>query len=105
MPEEEKELKFPLTWSKCPNCGSTRRIAGEIIEQERKKGRIGEGVTAVSFVAPPIMIADPRKIILASPMLMTFYDVCADCGTLYCVRAEMKTVTPKIKPANPPGVN
>ena len=112
MPDE---IKFPLTFERCPNCGGTRRLAQSILEQEKEKGKIlGEEVKAAIFTPPPTIITDPRAISLSSPAIVTHYDVCIEkvgdglCGTLYCVRADLGRATvgqaPKGFPSGfPPG--
>jgi len=96
-----EELKFPIDFDSCPNCGSTRRLAEEVMRKEKDKGKVGEDTKPFAFSGQSLM-ADPRKTFLSAPILLTFYDVCADCGTVYCVHAELGTATPQMKPRQGP---
>ena len=42
------------------------------------------------------MIAKPAGW-LSAPIILTFFDVCSDCGTVYCVHAEERVVVPGSK--------
>lgn len=100
MPEE---LKFPLNYTKCPVCGSTKRVAETLVKQEQEKGKIRPGVNTFLFMQQTLVM-DPSKILVSVPVLLTFYDVCLDCGTVYCVHAELGQGTPQMKQP-PPGGN
>jgi len=89
----EEELKFPLEFNECPNCGSTRRVAGIIAEQEREKGKIGKDAQMALHQFTSI-IADPRMVTLQAPAIIAYVDICADCGTLYCIHAQLGTAAP-----------
>ncbi len=85
--EEQKGLKFPLEWDKCPHCGSAEAVADMVTEEEKAKGKIGpSGKGVILQVITPI--ADPRIALLSVPVLVAQFDVCAKCGTLYCRRLE-----------------
>jgi len=88
MADETQEVKFPIEFTACPNCGSTERMAGSILKKQQEEGKAGQDVKAVALTGKTI-IADPRKINLAVPVLLTFLDICTECGTVYCVRAEL----------------
>lgn len=87
------EIKFPLDFKECPVCGSTRRIAGEVLEMQKEKGNIGLESNAYLFPHQSV-IADAKRTFLSAPMILTFYDACADCGTVYCIHADVKVVVP-----------
>jgi len=91
------EIKFPLEFKACPNCGSERRLAGELIEQEKEKGKAGPDTVGALNVFSAI-IADPRRAILQAPGVTAYTDMCLDCGTIYCVRVDGGKVTPQMKP-------
>jgi len=99
----EEELKFPLEFKTCPNCGSTRRVAGTIAEQEREKGKISKEVQAC-IKQVTCIIADPRMVTLQAPAIIAFVDICADCGTMYCIRAQLGTATPSSPSGKGPGM-
>lgn len=90
-----EELQFPLNFDHCPNCGSTKRLAETVAKQEKEKGKISED-THVVMVSYQTLVADPRKMILTVPIISTFVDICADCGTLYCVHAELGMASPSM---------
>ncbi len=98
---EEKPM-FPINIDKCPNCGSTRRIANEVLEIEKEKGKIGPKVVSFLFQHQSL-ITDPAKTVLSAPIIMSFFDVCVDCGTVYCIHAEVKTAMPGQTPGGPAG--
>lgn len=107
MPEEKQGLKFPLDFNECPSCGSTKRVAETVLNQEKEAKRIGANARAAIHVARS-MIADPRMIGLKAPVIIAFLDICAGCGTVYCVHAELGTATttlpkgPNIRGLGPP---
>ncbi len=93
----EKTLPaFPLTFDKCPACGSTERIAESIGEQEKAKGKIRETARFAVFTQA-VIIADPTRIVISAPMLNAGYDVCMKCGAVYCTFAELTTAQPRFK--------
>lgn len=100
MPDEQKELKFPLDFNECPLCGSIRKVAETILNQEKEAKRIGANARAAIHVAKS-MIADPRMIGLKAPVIISFLDICADCGAVYCVHAELGTATTTTLPKGP----
>ena len=104
MPEE---LKFPLEFTACPVCGSTRKLAEELVKQEQEKGKIGADANPFLF-QQQTLIMDPRKVILSFPVLISFYDVCLGtddkpCGTVYCVHTELVQGAPQMKQPPPSG--
>lgn len=88
-------VEYPITFEECPNCGSKRKMAQEVIDEQIEEGRAGEGTQAWLFTHQSI-IADMTRRHIQMPMVLTFYDVCVDCGTAYCIRAEKTMATPKI---------
>lgn len=93
MANENEEIKFPLEFTQCPSCGSTKRIAAMLLEKEKEKGKAGKDTTGIIQTIQAI-IADPRHIVLSAPVVMALVDICADCGTLYCILAQTGTATP-----------
>lgn len=98
-----EELQFPMTFTQCPNCSSTRRLAMEILQQEKDKGKIRDDVTDAFLSRDQSVIADNTRTWLSAPAIITYYDVCVDCGATYCIRAELVTVTPTLTKPGPPG--
>lgn len=87
---KEQESQLPLNIGQCPNCGGTRRIANEVLQEQIKKGRMKKDTKAFLYNHQSI-IAGPVGTWLSAPMVISFYDVCMDCGTVYCVNAQVKT--------------
>ena len=90
-PNEEDEIKFPIDFSECPMCGSPKKIADSLMQAEVAKGRAPENMKT-AIVAYQTAIGDPAKALFAIPVVTILVDVCADCGILYCVHAELGNV-------------
>lgn len=75
-------LKFPLVFSKCPACGSERRVAEMVGDEEVEKKKVSPQIQ-MAMISNNVAIADPARAMLSAPVLTVLYDVCADCGTLY----------------------
>ena len=89
MTEEQKQIVYPLNFTECPNCGSARTIAKDVLEQEKAKGKIGEHSTAFLFRHQSI-ITEPLRNALTAPSILSYFDACADCGTVICAHTEVK---------------
>lgn len=93
-------------FDKCPNCGSTRRLAGEVAEEQVEKGLMGQDLKYGLYqMAGPIL--DPRqvnKMLVGTkvPTVSALVDQCLDCGTIYAVRSERGEVPLKTVVAAPP---
>lgn len=99
----EQKVEFPLTFDQCPVCGSKRRVANEVIQEQKDAGTAKESTQAWLFNHQSIIMDQGRPHIQV-PVVLSLYDVCMDCGTVYCIRAEVKMVTPQAgKPKMPPG--
>ena len=88
--QEPVEIVFPIVYDKCPNCGHDERLAEMVANQEKAKGKLRPEAPAYIQVAQTVF-ADPTRLLLTVPVLMSCYDVCFKCGAYYCVRAEMTT--------------
>lgn len=93
--EKKPELKFPLKFDVCPNCGSPERIAGTILEEERDKGRVITKGLLGSVAVLTTAIFDPMFPALQAPVTRAYIDICSKCGTLYCYYAEKQTMRPE----------
>lgn len=83
-----EELKLPITFPSCPNCGCGKKISSLAV-QGGQKGDI----PAFSFLKrDPLPLEDPRKAVLTVRTLVTYYDICAKCGMEYCTKAEIVNV-------------
>ena len=94
------EEKFPKTFSQCPNCDGERRMANEVMQEQKDKGLAGEKSQAWLF-SHQSMIADMSKPHIQVPVVISFYDVCLDCGTTWCIRLERVMATPQVKGTPP----
>ena len=81
-------LRFPLVFEKCPYCGSSEKVIGSVIGELIANGRAGEDT--VSGVALQLVIADPRRAMLATPVMTVMEDICAKCGARYTVRIDVQ---------------
>ena len=86
----ENPIKFPLDFPKCPVCGGERRVAMEALKSEHEQGRCKGAQNAYLFQHQSL-IANPNMQFLSALMVITFYDACLDCGTVYCLHAETRT--------------
>ena len=90
--EQPSELKFPLDFAKCPNCGSTQRLADSVMKAEVARGRpLGKSIAVAAVFQAAI--GTPTLIGQQIPMLSVFADFCVNCGALYCVHAEVQMAT------------
>ncbi|MFW6125491.1 MAG: hypothetical protein ACOC58_00135 [Chloroflexota bacterium] len=98
-------------FDKCPSCGSTRRLAGDVADEEREKGRMDPELRYGLYeMGGPIV--DPRKaneMLVGSmvPVVRAVVDVCLDCGMVYTItleRGEVPLQAVAMKPGQrPPG--
>lgn len=98
----EERPEFPKTFDHCPNCGSTRRVANEILQAEKEKGKILDGNVTAFMSKDSTIIADPRKQWLSAVAVTALYDVCMECGTLYAFRVETQVVVPQFAKSQKP---
>ena len=87
--EEQEEKQFPIHMEQCPNCGSLRRVAMEVLNKEHEAGKAMVATTAFLFQHQSL-IAPPGGQFLSATVIVTWYDVCYDCGTVYCIHADTK---------------
>ena len=89
-------MEYPKIFEACPVCKNKVRI----VESERN-AQVEAGVMNPKATIPALFtqsfMFDPndKSIILARrqvPMLLASYDICSECGTLYCTRVEKKMI-------------
>lgn len=78
-----------LDFAQCPNCESTKHVANEVLQEQIEKGRMPKDSKAFLFQHQSIIAKSMQW--LSAPIILSFYDVCADCGTVYCIHAEVQT--------------
>jgi hypothetical protein len=91
---EGSKMDYPKKFPKCPNCGSEVRVIESEAKEEMAKGNI-KVVTRATCMVTETAVFDPTSLIVAPrevPMIRAFYDICADCGTLYCIGLEKGAV-------------
>ena len=101
MEEQPEEIKFPLHFTVCPNCGSTRFVANEVLKKEKEKGKISPNIQNAFLFSHNSAILDATRTVLSAPVIVTFFDSCADCGTVVAVHTELKTGVPGVQQAPP----
>ena len=82
---------YPIKFELCPVCGSESRIIETETNEEISKGNLKIGTKIPILATRTIIFVPTEPKILAKrtvPMLMGYFDVCADCGTLYCVEMQ-----------------
>lgn len=99
---EQDEIQFPVSFNSCPNCGSTRRLVGDLLAKEAEKGRVPPG-TKGCVLQQQTLIGDPATAMFGIPVVRTFFDVCADCGTVYCIEAHLGKAVQSATPNIPGG--
>ena len=71
----------------CPNCGSGETVSRRLTEPERQNGSLpADTFTSLSRGVTPI--SSPKVLGVQVDIIVTHQDVCANCGTPYCTRAE-----------------
>jgi hypothetical protein len=83
-------MEYPKKFPVCPHCGSMVRVIESEAMQELAKGNL-KVVTRASCLTTETAIFDPTSPIIAArdvPVVRAFYDICADCGSLYCVEID-----------------
>ncbi|MCK9435744.1 MAG: hypothetical protein M0Q12_00885 [Synergistaceae bacterium] len=97
-----EELKFPLEFKKCPVCGSERRVADILRDQEVEKKKINPHLL-MAIQALNVAICDPTRPVLSSPVITAILDVCADCGCYYAKFVNVHDQVLQMKGGPPPG--
>ena len=87
-------------FKQCPNCGSEETISGEVLDDQIQKGKMPSKSHSFLFTYQSL-IADQTRTFLSAPMILSFYDACVECGTVYLVHSEVKTAMPGSKQLPP----
>lgn len=96
------ESSFPMSFDKCPHCGSTETITELAWQEEAEAGRVNED-TPVQAATVPVALVDPTKTIgITARILRLDLDYCAGCGAPRCVRASIQQGQVQMGP--PPGI-
>ena len=88
-------LNFPLDFPQCPNCGSKRRVADEVMKELKAAGRAKQEDSSAIVIWQTI-VANPHFALFSVPVIISLIDICADCGTVRCFHVEKGQRTPKM---------
>lgn len=104
-------MEYPKVFDSCPNCGSTESFAAIETQEEIEKGNLAkDSKTPIMFSQTRIFNPKDNRVLLFRkqfPLLLGFYDVCIQCGTIYCkemhktvgvMDVEVKQEPPDIPP-------
>ena len=100
---------FPVSFTQCPACGGESRLVEEAVKKEVIVGRLPEGTRVPALISQTTLFNPADKTMLLVrrevPILMGFYDVCADCGCLYLVEMQQGVgiIEPQVKSQPPTG--
>ena len=85
-------MDYPIKFESCPVCGSKSRIIEMETNEEIEKGNLSsETRIPVLFTQSKLFNPDDKTFLLARrqiTVIMCFFDVCSDCGTLYAVEVQ-----------------
>ena len=82
--------EYPKTFNQCPNCGSTSRVVGDMVQDMKEEGKVTEHFDAWVMVQNSGI--EPDKPHFTMPVVTWMADICYDCGTLYCVQVNVRNV-------------
>ncbi len=82
-------MDYPKRFEHCPCCGSKERIIENEVKSEIEAGHLRKDakIPVLATQAQVIDLQDKNILITRRqfPLLIGLYDVCSNCGTLYCV--------------------
>ena len=84
MPEQPKIIRE----FKCTKCGASETVTGLALQPLMDNGKIPKD-TPYALRREPVPLLQPSQVALTAPVLVVSWDICAKCGTLYPVRAEV----------------
>ena len=97
-------MDYPVRFDKCPVCGSTDRFGELETQEEIGKGNL-PGDAKIAIMVSRTMLFNPNdnRVLLFQrevPALVGIYDVCCECGCLYCVEMQkgIGVITPQVGP-------
>ncbi len=92
-------------FSKCPNCGSTRRLFEEQTKLLHEKSTVPTGINFYYESKNQLLgnkqVAEHQLIGSKLPTIATISDVCMDCGTIYIVEYRIDEATKSLVPQRP----
>jgi hypothetical protein len=93
-PQESKKYPSGFIFPTCPVCGGTSTIAKELAQEDIDTGKIPAGVelALVQTILPLVGPAAANGLVIQGvkpiTVIVALCDVCATCGTMYCIKAE-----------------
>ena len=110
MPEEPKKIAFPVLFDHCPTCGCKDRLGEAAMQELRDNGMLPKEafkdgmwwqMPMLDQAHPPTILAPTFTIKVAT----TFFDICAECGTVYCTKFDMLNTQAQVQQQPPPKGN
>ena len=98
------EPKIIAEFPKCPSCGSEEKVSELGCAPLKASGKIAQEVFTV-LDQKVVPIEQPLFAGVAVQCIVTFYDVCAKCGTQRCTRAAIVSAPVQMQGVPNPGGN
>lgn len=89
---------YPKMFESCPNCGSTSRVIEKETQEEIAQGNLGVGTKLAAMIVRTAIFNPNDAKLLASrqfPVVVSFFDICDDCGTVYCCEIQKGSAVAK----------
>jgi hypothetical protein len=96
-------MRVEKTFEKCPACGHVGTIVQDRVNELITEEKLSPGTKLAALVSQSPLVDPRRQVILAKKTIsgiITIYDVCSNCGCLYCVAAQ--EVEMQMKPQDIP---
>ena len=108
--DDKLQAKPFYEFTKCPSCGSERRILEEECQAQIKAGKLPEGTVIPAHMSQSVLFnpTPVQNIILARhvvPVMVSQFDICAECGTLYLTRMDRRNALMEAQQASQSQVN
>ncbi|MHB8084366.1 MAG: hypothetical protein ACYDHZ_00875 [Dehalococcoidia bacterium] len=93
---------FPVEIKKCPVCGSPDTMVNVAVEEAKKANKLPHDFPFGSAEKVAAALIDQRFVGAMAPAVLMHFDVCYNCGTRYCTKAEIIQVPVQVQ-MNPRG--
>lgn len=103
-------MEFPKAYPKCPYCGSEELLGKEVIQAVSNQLKVVPNLDLFFLEQNQLQLSSPQNLVSSEvPVLVRFYDHCADCGAHRLVRVEIaqghlqmkpNLIVPQIQPRN-----
>jgi len=88
------KMVFPMTFTKCPACGSEKRIVETAMDEE-SPNRPANQKCALHMLGVALTSQAGALSRVTVPILMVLTDACVECGTIYITRIDKGIGTPQ----------